>query len=71
MILMLLLAATAFVWQAMPAEGSPTVAHSPIYVNGNSAFTSANGVTAGNGSATSPFIIEGWNITAASTASLR
>src|SRR2546428_13609546 len=56
-------AATAFVWEAMPAEGSPSLAHSPIYINGNSAFTSANGVTAGDGSATSPFIIEGWNIT--------
>src|SRR5256712_1745443 len=63
MILILLPAATAFVWEAMPAEGSPSLAHSPIYINGNSAFTSANGVTAGDGSATSPFIIEGWNIT--------
>jgi len=65
MILILLPVATAFVWQVVPAEGSPSVAHSPIYINGNSAFTSANGVTAGTGSATSPFIIEGWNITAA------
>src|SRR5437879_4110392 len=65
MILILLPVATAFVWQVKPAEGSPSTAHSPIYINSNSAFTSANGVTAGTGSATSPFIIEGWNITAA------
>jgi len=65
MILILLPVVTAFVWQVVPAEGSPSTAHSPIYINGNSAFTSANGVTAGTGSATSPFIIEGWNITAA------
>src|SRR5205807_2127949 len=62
MILILLPASTAFVRQVVPAQGSPT-AHSPIYINGNSAFTSANGVTAGTGSAASPFIIEGWNIT--------
>src|SRR5437879_231828 len=63
MILILLPVATAFVWQVVPAEGSPSVAHSPLYINGNSAFTSANGVTAGDGSATNPYIIERWNIT--------
>src|SRR5207245_2576038 len=63
MILILLPVATAFAWQVLPAEGSPSVAHSPLYINGDSAFTSANGVTAGDGSATNPYIIERWNIT--------
>jgi parallel beta-helix repeat protein len=63
MILILLPVVAAIAWQVLPAEGSPSMAHSPIYISGNSAFTSANGVTAGNGSATNPYIIERWNIT--------
>lgn len=38
--------------------------HDPIYINGNSDFTSANGVTGGSGIETDPYIIEGWDINA-------
>jgi len=38
--------------------------HSPILINGDSEFTPENGVTGGNGTATKPYIIEGWAIDA-------
>ncbi len=34
----------------------------PIYIFGDEAFTPANGVVAGGGTADDPYIIEGWNI---------
>lgn len=37
-------------------------AHAPIRINGNSGFTSANGVVAGNGTYENPYVIEGWEI---------
>ena len=37
-------------------------AHAPIYINGNSEFTSANGVTGGSGTQSDPYIIENWDI---------
>jgi len=40
--------------------------HTPIYINGNSDFTSANGVSSGNGTAGNPYIIENWDISASS-----
>ena len=39
--------------------------HVPIYISGDSSFTSANGVTGGTGTTADPFIIEGWDIAAA------
>jgi len=41
--------------------------HDPIYINGNSDFTSANGVTGGNGMEGNPYIIESYDINASST----
>ena len=38
--------------------------HDPIYIDGNSDFTSANGVTSGSGTAGNPYIIEDWDINA-------
>ncbi|MEM2583660.1 MAG: right-handed parallel beta-helix repeat-containing protein, partial [Candidatus Thermoplasmatota archaeon] len=38
--------------------------HDPIHINGNSQFTPENGVVAGNGTASDPYIIEGWDIDA-------
>jgi parallel beta-helix repeat protein len=40
--------------------------HEPIYIKGNSNFTEANGITSGKGTADDPYIIEGWDISAAS-----
>lgn len=37
-------------------------AHEPIYIFGNDAFTFANGVVSGSGSAADPYVIEGWYI---------
>jgi len=36
--------------------------HSPILINGNSEFAAANGVTGGSGTASDPYVIQGWNI---------
>src|SRR6266540_6935185 len=36
--------------------------HSPIVINGDSGFTSANGVTGGSGTSSDPYIIQGWNL---------
>jgi parallel beta-helix repeat protein len=36
--------------------------HAPISITSNSGFTGANGVTAGSGTASNPFVIEGWDI---------
>jgi len=36
--------------------------HEPILIEGNEDFTAANGVIDGNGTASDPYIIEGWNI---------
>jgi len=43
---------------------APLEQHNPIYINGNSDFTEANGVTSGNGTASNPYIIENWDISA-------
>ncbi len=36
--------------------------HAPIVINGDADFTSANGVTGGTGTASDPYIIQGWDI---------
>jgi Periplasmic copper-binding protein (NosD)/Intracellular proteinase inhibitor/Bacterial Ig domain len=41
---------------------APTVPHAPININGNAAFTAANGVVGGSGTAADPYLIGGWNI---------
>lgn len=38
--------------------------HLPIYIQGDSAFTTANGVTGGRGTPSEPYIIAGWDIDA-------
>jgi len=40
--------------------------HDSIFINGDGDFTSAHGVTGGSGTPSDPYIIEGWNISAAS-----
>jgi hypothetical protein len=50
------------------AKAAPLTLHSQISIVGNAGFNNTiytdNGVTSGNGSATNPYIIEGWNIVA-------
>jgi len=40
--------------------------HAPIYIDSNSNFTPANGVTGGSGTENDPYIIENWDIDASS-----
>ncbi|MDI6841143.1 MAG: C25 family cysteine peptidase, partial [bacterium] len=40
------------------------IVHNPIYIDGNMAFTSENGVVSGSGTKIDPYIIEGWDIDA-------
>jgi parallel beta-helix repeat protein len=50
----------------IPTNASAYNTHNPIYINGNENFTSANGVTGGNGTESDPYMIEGWDINASS-----
>jgi parallel beta-helix repeat protein len=43
----------------------PLADHAAIRIDGDPAFTAANGVTGGEGTASDPYTIEGWNISAA------
>jgi len=45
-------------------EGAPLTTRDRIYIEGNSDFTSSNGVTGGSGIKEDPFVIEGWSINA-------
>ncbi len=36
--------------------------HAPIRIDGNGAFTQPNGVTGGSGTASDPYIVQGWDI---------
>lgn len=51
---------------AMPTPlvraASPYQPHAPILISGNSGFKAANGVTGGSGTASAPYIIQGWEI---------
>lgn len=39
--------------------------HDPIFIDGDAAFTAANGVTSGSGTSQDPYVISGWDISAA------
>jgi len=51
---------------ALPENLSSTGTYKggPIFINGDKAFTSANGVVKGSGTSADPYIIEGWTIDA-------
>jgi len=51
---------------SVPAVSAAT-AHDAISIDGNSGFTSANGVVSGTGTDLDPYIIEGWSINAPSS----
>ena len=48
--------------ETYPVRATTYQSHYPIDIEGNSGFTSANGVVSGAGSASSPYTIRGWNI---------
>src|SRR5437867_9908391 len=43
-------------------EGSLLTPHAPILIVNDGGFTSANGVTSGDGTPANPYVIEGWDI---------
>jgi len=49
------------VWPAT-TKAALNQSHSPILIDGNGGFTEQNGVISGNGTASDPYIIEGWAI---------
>jgi parallel beta-helix repeat protein len=51
----------------IPQEVSAYTPHTPIYINGDAAFTPANGVTGGSGTPADPYMIEGWEIDASTS----
>ena len=58
---------------ALTLDSIPAAAlsdHGKILINGNAGFTPANGVTGGGGTATNPYIIDGWNVSAATGAAI-
>ncbi len=57
--------------QSWKAYGNlPSRSHTPIFINGNEGFTLYNGVVAGTGTISDPYIIEGWEIDAHSPNSM-
>jgi parallel beta-helix repeat protein len=46
------------------AQGATPTPRAPIFINGDSQFTPANGVTGGSGTQADPYIIENWVIDA-------
>src|SRR2546426_1640970 len=58
----LVLASSLFLFSPK-GMASTRVPHSLILISGNSEFIAANGVTGGTGTASDPYMIQGWNIT--------
>ena len=61
----------AFAGFLAPPAASAYTPHAPIYINGNTDFTPANGVTGGSGTPLDPYIIEGWEINASTAHGIR
>ena len=55
----------------MAGEAEALTTRAPICIEGDNEFTSANGVTAGTGTAENPYIIEGWAINASEAHGVR
>ncbi len=49
---------------SIPKTTSAYTLRAPIYIDGDAAFNSSNGVVGGSGTYSDPFIIEGWEINA-------
>ncbi len=69
MFVVILLILRGVVWApasggAEPDELPAFVPHPPILIDGAGAWTAANGVTGGNGTDRSPWVVEGWDINA-------
>jgi parallel beta-helix repeat protein len=54
--------APASAYLVLTAEDRDPNAHDPIRISTDADFTQANGVSAGDGTPSNPYVIEGWNI---------
>jgi parallel beta-helix repeat protein len=62
-LLLALLTVLAGLFLADPlARASSLISRQPISILGNAGFTPANGVVGGNGTASNPYLIQGWSI---------
>jgi parallel beta-helix repeat protein len=50
--------------ELLVASESTHAAHDPIYIIGNAAFNSTNGVVRGDGTQDDPYVIDGWEVNA-------
>src|SRR5439155_1622879 len=46
------------------------VPHDPILIDGDANFTAANGVTRGSGTASDPYVVEGWSVASGTEAAI-
>jgi parallel beta-helix repeat protein len=51
----------------LSVERPTYIIHAPIYIRGDANFTASNGVTSGRGTASDPYIIQGWEIETSGT----
>lgn len=54
----------------LPIPASSLTARAPIIIDGDAAFTTANGVVGGTGTPRDPYVIEGWEILASGIAGI-
>lgn len=62
----LILGMMFFALTSVPAKTEAYTERGPIFINGDSDFTIANGVVSGDGAPANPYIISGWRITLSS-----
>ena len=60
--MVLIMATSLLTVHPVSAPPAPPEYHGPIVIDGNGGFTGQNGVISGNGTASDPYIIEGWVI---------
>jgi len=58
----LMLLASVIALVSVPEESAAYTTHPSIDIQGNAGFIASNGVTGGTGTASDPYIIEGWDI---------
>lgn len=56
---------------ALPRGTTAYSSHGPILIEGDGGFNAANGVSGGTGTATDPYIIKGWDISAFTSPGIR
>ena len=62
MLIGLVIVASLLTVNPVSAPPPPPKIHAPVVIDGNGSFTEQNGVTSGNGTASDPYVIQGWTI---------